>query len=286
MLDNTISKKAYELLLFDLDGTLYSGNQVIKEAPKLIQLARAHNQKMAFVTNNSTKTPDQVVRHLEAFGITAYPDEVITSSLVTAYYLQQQNADQVFIIGESGLRQAIEAIGDCRIINSPDYSYERLSQNDDLSNCQYVVVGLDRQMTYEKLACAAIAIRKGAGFIATNVDKALPTEHGLLPGNGSIVSLIQTATGVEPVVMGKPEQHILRYLDSEYNIDRTKMLMIGDNYETDIMLGINGQIDTALVYSGYTQPHAIKDKVQPSYQWDTLLQFEKEVAFYSSSTNN
>lgn len=279
------NRKAYELLLFDLDGTLYSGNQIIREAPQLILKAKEHGQKIAYVTNNSTKTPEQVVEHLKRFGIEANPTEVITSSLATAFYLKRRRAEQIYLIGEEGLKQAIEGAG-CQVINSHSFDYHLLSHHPALKSCQYVVVGLDREITYQKLACATIAINHGAGFIATNIDKALPTEHGLLPGNGSLVSVIQTATGIKPVVIGKPEQLMVEYIDEVFKVKRSSMLMIGDNYETDIMLGINGQIDTALVYSGFSKPEDIKELIQPTYQWENLSQFERDVSFYSSNSSS
>jgi len=137
------------------------------------------------------------------------------------------------------------------------------------------VLGIDREITYEKLALGAIAIRNGAKFVSTNADIALPTERGLLPGNGALTSVLAVATQTKPVFIGKPEpiitEQALEYLGSK----KEETIMVGDNYDTDILAGIRTGIDTLLVHTGVTTKEMLKTKeVQPTYTVDTLDQWE------------
>lgn len=117
-------------------------------------------------------------------------------------------------------------------------------------NPDFVVVGLDRDITYEKLAKACLAVRNGATFISTNGDIAIPTERGLLPGNGSLTSVVAVSTGVDPIFIGKPESIIMEQALKVLGIEKNEALMVGDNYDTDILAGINAGMHTLLVHTG------------------------------------
>ena len=136
-------------------------------------------------------------------------------------------------------------------------------------------MGIDRNVNYEKLAEACLAIRAGAHFIATNSDKAIPTERGLVPGNGSFVKLVEHATGVKPIFVGKPESHMLGYIQSIGGYKKDKMVMIGDNYDTDVLAGVRFGIDTVLVEGGVTSKADLKVKeTQPTHFFHTLLEWK------------
>ena len=135
----------------------------------------------------------------------------------------------------------------------------------------YVVVGIDRTITYEKLAKACIAVRNGATFISTNGDIAIPTERGLLPGNGSLTAVITVSTEVEPIFIGKPESIIMEQALTQLGTSKEETLMIGDNYRTDILAGIHAGIDTLLVHTGVTtKEHLETVEEQPVYTAQTL----------------
>lgn len=212
-----------------------------------------------FVTNNSSRTPKQVADKLMRFDIPASEEQVFTTSMATAQHIAQQKKDaSVYVIGEEGIRQAIEENG--------------LSFGEE--NAEFVVVGIDRGITYEKLATGCLAIRNGARFISTNGDVAIPTERGLLPGNGSLTSVLTVSTGVEPVFIGKPESIIMEQAMRVLGTDISETLMVGDNYATDIMAGINAGMDTLLVHTGVTKREHMADyDRKPTYAIDSLTEW-------------
>ncbi|MBM6615777.1 TIGR01457 family HAD-type hydrolase [Desemzia sp. RIT804] len=251
----------YKGYLIDLDGTMYKGKTPIPEAPIFIQQLRNKNIPFLFLTNNSTKTPEVAAKNLqENFGIQALPEEVYTSSLATADYLKSlNNGNKVFVIGEEGLKQALRNKGFVEETEEPDY----------------VVLGLDQMATYEKFKIATLAIRNGAQFIATNKDTNLPTESGLVPGAGSLAALLMTATRIEPTFVGKPETIIMEEALKLLDLPAQEVLMVGDNYETDILAGINSDIDTLLVLTGFTKLEDLADVlVQPTYIIDSLKEWD------------
>jgi len=247
--------KEYKGYLIDLDGTMYIGSEPIKEAGGFIKRLRETNLPFLFVTNNSTNHPAVVADKLNSLNVEAYEEEIYTSSLATADFLRTMEGHAVFVIGEEGLKSSIEEAG-----------YENNSKNPD-----HVVVGLDRNVTYDDFEKATLAIRNGANFIATNKDTNLPTEKGLIPGTGSLVALIEKATRKSPVFVGKPESIIMNESIKHIGLNKNDVLMVGDNYETDILAGINNDIDTLLVLTGFTSKSELEtfDK-QPTFVIDNL----------------
>nr|WP_236838744.1 TIGR01457 family HAD-type hydrolase [Caldalkalibacillus salinus] len=260
--------KNYKLMIIDLDGTMYRGNERIDEAAPFVQQLVETGQDYIFLTNNSTKTTSDVLTHLQGFDIPVKPEQVYTTSKAAADYVTRESqAPSVYMIGEKGLQQALSEAG-CRLVDSEE----------ELQHCDYVIIGLDRHVTYEKLAKATIAVRAGATFISTNADKALPTERGLLPGNGAITSVVETATRTAPLYIGKPESLMLDMILKEKQIEQSDALLIGDNYDTDISTGIRAGVDTAIVFTGFTSKEELeKKKAQPTYKWDHLLQYEHDI---------
>jgi 4-nitrophenyl phosphatase len=187
---------------------------------------------------------------------------VYTTALATAQYLKEElHSPRVYVIGEEGLTGAIQEAG-CEITEEkPDV----------------VVVGLDRQFTYEKMKKACLAIRAGAKFIGTNADRALPTEEGLLPGSGSLSMAIASATGVKPLFIGKPEVIMVRYALKRLGVAPSDVLVVGDNLETDIRAGVNSGMDTLLVYTGVTTPEmAEKADIRATYSVKSLRDWIKQ----------
>ncbi|SFI87361.1 TIGR01457 family HAD-type hydrolase [Thermoflavimicrobium dichotomicum] len=251
--------KKYEGYLIDLDGTLYRGSEMIPDAVEFIKRLQQAERRYLYLTNNSSRLPEQVAERLRAFGFPAKPEQVYTSALATANYLKEElSSPYVYVIGEEGLKRAIEEAGCTLTENNPEV----------------VVVGIDRQFTYEKMKKASLFIRQGAQLIGSNPDKALPTEIGLLPGAGSLIAAIATATGVKPLIIGKPEPIILRYALEKLGSSPENTLIIGDNLETDILAGVNSQIDTLLVYSGVTTPEMYEhSSISATYQVASLSEW-------------
>lgn len=249
--------KHYQQYLIDLDGTMYRGKERIPAAKQFIERLNAAGIKHLFVTNNSTKTPAEVAENLTRHhGIVTEPGQVYTSSLATVAYLQAANVQSVLMIGEHGLQAALQEHGFNLVTQGP---------------ADAVVVGLDRNLVYEDLARATLAIRAGAKFIVTNPDTNLPSERGMIPSTGAIAAAIQTATQVEPVVIGKPSKLIMDAAMQYAQANPKQTIMVGDNYQTDILAGIHADIDTLLVYSGLSTPKAVaKEPIQPTYTVDSL----------------
>ncbi|MBI5974135.1 TIGR01457 family HAD-type hydrolase [Staphylococcus canis] len=249
--------KHYKGYLIDLDGTMYKGSEEIPGAREFIEYLNTHHIPHLYVTNNSTKAPEDVVKKLATVGIEATPDEVITSAMATADYISQQQPNAtVYMIGDDGLKTAL-ASQDLKIL-------------DDI-NVDYVVVGLDENINYEKLSKATLAVQQGATFISTNQDPSIPKEQGFLPGNGSLTSVITVSSKHNPIFIGKPETPIMEQALEAIQLDKSEVAMIGDLYDTDIMAGINVGIDTIHVQTGVTsEAEAMSKATPPTYSFKDL----------------
>ncbi|SES22628.1 TIGR01457 family HAD-type hydrolase [Salisediminibacterium halotolerans] len=254
--------KNYQGYLIDLDGTMYRGEETIDAAAKFVERLNEKNIPHLFVTNNSSRTPEQVAEKLSAMNIPATAKDVFTTSMATANYIYDQfGTVSVYMIGEEGLSQALKDKGMKLSTTQP----------------KAVVIGIDRAINYEKLSNACLAVRAGAAFISTNADVAIPSEEGLLPGNGSITSVVSVSTGRSPQFIGKPESVIVDQALDVLGTDRSETLMVGDNYDTDIMAGINAEMDTLLVHTGVTSPRELQEKaVQPTYVRTSLDEWKIE----------
>lgn len=230
-----------EALLFDLDGTLYRGNEPIPGADRLI--ANAHNRGIPclYVTNNSTRTPLEVADHLAVMGIPAKEEEIVTSASAAAYYVQSRypGAD-TYVIGERGLREALKA-ADLHLLGDSPSEDRRAA---------LVVQGLDRNLTYERIRIAVKHLLEGADFVQTNPDRLLPVDDGFLPGAGSLGAVLQTATGIEPIVIGKPSNIIMDFSLKLSGTAPNRSWVIGDNPYTDLAAARNAGCPSILVLTG------------------------------------
>lgn len=237
-------KHKSKALLIDLDGTLYHGKHRIDGADEWIAALQNKNIPYMFVTNNSSRTPDEVAAHLRKMGIPAGKEDVYTSALAAAQYLQElQPGARVSYIGEQGLETALRNAG--------------MQITDE--NPAFVVQGIDRNFSYEKLASAANFIRSGAQYIVTNPDLLLPTDNGIQPGAGTIAAAIQAATQTEPIIIGKPSNIIMRYALEKLGCRPGEAIVIGDNAFTDLRAGESAGCDTILVLTGITTAANMKE---------------------------
>jgi 4-nitrophenyl phosphatase len=259
--------KQTEAFLIDLDGTLFRGTEVIPDAPAFIQWLQDTGRRYLYVTNNSTRTPEQVAEHLRHLGIPATADDCFTSSMVAARYIKEEGGagKRAFILGEEGLRQALTDVG-CHLV--PEEAEPGEEQTD------YVVSGMDRSFDYNKLKRASLLIQAGATYIATNLDKALPTEAGLLPGSGSLAAAIATASRTEPVVMGKPQARMIEFaLEALGGIPKERAVVVGDNLDTDILAGVNAGVRSIMVLTGFHSREDIPAATgQPTLVVETLTE--------------
>ncbi|MFS0674366.1 TIGR01457 family HAD-type hydrolase [Ornithinibacillus sp. 179-J 7C1 HS] len=253
----------YEGYLIDLDGTVYRGNEVIEEAPEFIKELKKRNIPYLFLTNNSSKSQDQISVKLNQLGVESTPENVFTSSMATAKYIKQMYPGaRCYCIGEVGLFDALEREG--------------ITVTEEI-DCDVVVMGIDRHITYEKLAKATLAVRNGATFISTNSDNALPTERGLMPGNGAFTSVVSVSTGVDPQFIGKPETIIVKEALQVLGTKPDKTILVGDNYNTDIKAGINSGMDTLMVFTGVTKFEEYESlPIKPTYFIQNLSKWFKK----------
>jgi 4-nitrophenyl phosphatase len=249
--------------LIDLDGTLYRGHEPIPHAAAFIQWLQQHHMPYLLVTNNSSRTPEQVAEHLQEFGIEVPAAAVYTSSQAAAQYLTEQRGGcRVHMVGEAGLRIALEASGFALDVTTPDY----------------VVQGIDRSFTYGKLTEAVRHLKVGATYVLTNPDRMLPSDGGLMPGAGSLAAAITAASGVEPVVIGKPSPIIMAYAIERLGLPAADVWVIGDNVHTDILGGRLAGCRTALVLTGVATADNVQEQlasadVTPDLICDDLKHF-------------
>lgn len=224
-------------LLIDLDGTLYHGRYRIEGADLLIERLKEMQIPFLYVTNNSSRTPEQVAAHLMEMGIPALPEEVCTSSLAAAKYIAEESPGaRVAMLGEEGLREALLSAGLNIVEQSPEY----------------VIQGIDRSFHYEKLTRAVRWIQEGSVSILTNPDLQLPSDTGLMPGAGSLGAAIEAASGVKPTVIGKPSSILMKFASDRLGLAPEDTYVIGDNIRTDIAAGAHAGCKTVLVMTGIT----------------------------------
>ncbi|OIO85442.1 MAG: hypothetical protein AUK01_06180 [Anaerolineae bacterium CG2_30_57_67] len=227
-------------LILDMDGVIWKADAPIGDLPAIFAEIRRRGLKFVFATNNSTRTPQQYVDQLARLGVAVEGWQVVTSSLAAADLIARQLPAHapVFAIGEDGL---IQALIEKNLIVLPAESAE---------SAQAVVLGIDRKVNFQKMAEAALLVRRGVPFYATNLDKTFPTPRGQIPGAGAWASVIITASGSEPIVAGKPSTALMELALARLALPREAALVVGDRLETDIAAGQAAHCPTALVLSG------------------------------------
>ncbi|MFZ0474451.1 MAG: TIGR01457 family HAD-type hydrolase [Halobacillus sp.] len=252
----------YEAYLIDLDGTMYRGEKRVEGASEFVNYLETNQLPFMFLTNNSSKTAVQVADKLNDLGIAARNDQIMTSSMAAAIYIsRQQGPSKVHIIGEQGLVDAMVQEGHELVDDHPDF----------------VIIGIDHNINYEKLTKACLHVRNGASFISTNGDRSIPTERGMVPGNGALTSVISVSTGIEPIFIGKPESIIMEQALARLGYNEMQVLMVGDNYNTDILAGINAGMDTLMVETGVSSFQEIENyQKQPTYKYKNLIEWMNE----------
>jgi len=234
---DTLALQQLGAFVFDMDGVIYRSNRVLPGAARLVERLRKRGVPHLFLTNNSTTPAAAVAERLQAMGIPASADDILTSADATAEYLAHEMPGcSVLVVGESGIREALAGRG--------------FTLTTDPRRADAVVAGMDRQTTYERLKDASLAIQAGARFVATNLDANLPAEEGLIPGAGSIVGLLEIASGVKAHAIGKPAPGIFRQALARLRAEPGVTAAIGDRPETDILGGQAAGLRTIAVLTG------------------------------------
>jgi len=240
--------------IIDMDGVIYHGNRLLKGAAELVEWMNKNNKPYLFLTNSSERSPIELAQKLSRLGIDVEPEHFYTSALATASFLASQHpGGSAYVIGEPGLVQALYDVG-----------YTMNNVNPD-----YVVVGEGRGYSIESVERAVRLVFGGARLIGTNPDLSGPVEDGIVPACGALVAPIELATKTKAYFIGKPNPLIMRHGLSRLNSRREETAIIGDRMDTDIISGIETEIETILVLSGVT---AMADLPQFPYRPKHILE--------------
>lgn len=245
---NILDKKGF---ICDMDGVIYHGNRLLDGVAEFVNWLIENDKKFVFLTNSPEKTPHELSMKLERMGLSVHPDHFYTSAMATAAFLKSQMPDcTAYVIGEAALSKAL---------------YDQGIYMNDV-NPDYVVVGETRTYSFEKIEKAIALINKGAKLIGTNPDTIGPTENGVMPATGSLVAPIEIATGKKAYFVGKPNPLMLRHGLRRLGCHSEEIAFIGDRMDTDIIAGIESNVDTVLVLSGVTAKEDIdKFPYRPKY---------------------
>lgn len=267
-------------LMIDMDGVLWRGDEPSPGLERFFAFLRRHEIRFTLATNNASRTPEQYAAKLSGFGVEVPLECILTSALVVASYLAEvaPRGSRVYCIGEDGLEQALEHQG--FVLTGAEESGP--AREAAPPQADYVVVGWDRHLTWQELADAALLIHDGAGFLGTNPDVSFPTERGPAPGNGAILAALEAATGVEPVVTGKPEPRIYQEALRRMDAAPETTAMVGDRLDTDIAGAAKVGLTTVLTLSGIsTAEDVARSRITPDLvcedieslaaQWEEVL---------------
>jgi 4-nitrophenyl phosphatase len=223
-----------------MDGVMWKGDSPIGDLPEIFARIRERGLKVAFATNNGTRTPGQYVERLAGFGVQAGSELVVTSALGIANLLGQRfpHGGKVFAIGGEGVMTALKEQG-----------FELLPL-EQAEKSQAVVMGIDININFDKMREATLLVRRGIPFYATNPDKTFPTPRGEIPGAGAWVSVVTTATDIQPQYAGKPAPYLIDLARARLGTAKEETLVVGDRLETDIAGGQAAGCPCALVLSG------------------------------------
>jgi glycerol-1-phosphatase len=233
--------QAYDVALLDLDGVVYLGGAAVPGAPEALAEARRRGMRLAFVTNNASRSPSAIAAQLNGLGVPATSAEIVTSAQAAAHLIADRlpAGSPVLVVGGIGLRIALRERGLRPVSTAAEHPAA-------------VVQGFGPEVGYPILAEAGLAVRAGAWYVASNVDTTLPTARGIQPGNGSLVQVIVTATGRKPVVAGKPEPPL--HSEAVERSGARRPLVVGDRLDTDIEGAVRVGADSMLVFTGVTRP--------------------------------
>lgn len=246
----------------DMDGVIYHGNKVLDGVKEFVNWLKDENKRFVFLTNSSERTIRELREKLLRMGIDVGPDHFYTSALATATFLGNQKPNgSAYIIGEAGLINAL-------------YNNGYTSNNIDPD---YVVMGESRSYSYEIIEKAVNLVKNGARLVGTNPDISGPIENGIAPATKALIAPIELATGKQAYFVGKPNPLMMRIALKKIGVQREDAIIIGDRMDTDIVAGIEAEIDTCLVLSGIADRAAIEDfAYRPHYILDGVNEIVKD----------
>ncbi len=251
--------KAKKGFICDMDGVIYHGNMLLPGVKEFVEWLTRENKRFLFLTNSSERSPRELSQKLSRLGLTVSEDHFYTSAMATAAFLASQKPDgSAYVIGEPGLINALYDAG--------------FSMND--INPDYVVVGETSSYNWEKIEKATLLVNKGAKLIGANPDVSAPSERGIIPATGAIVAPIAQASGKRAYFVGKPNPLMMRHAIRLLQVNVEDAMIIGDRMDTDIIAGIESEIDTTLVLSGVSSLESIKEfPYRPTYIMNGVCDF-------------
>ena len=252
--------KSVQHIITDMDGVLVKGSQIIPGADRFIARLQEQGREYLLLTNNSLYTPRDLAHRLHTLGMEIPTERLFTSAMATADFLQSQRQDgTAFVVGASGLTQAIHEIGYVITDVDPDY----------------VVLGETEGYNFESITKAVRLIEGGARFIATNPDVSGPSEAGTVPGCGAMAALIEKASGKAPMYVGKPNPLMMRSALNYLDVHSEDTVMVGDRMDTDIVAGVESGMRTILVLTGVTRREDIdRFPYQPTWVLESVAEIE------------
>lgn len=254
------SLKDINVFLLDMDGTIYLGDELIQGAKEFLVRIKERGKRYIFLTNNSSKNKKTYVEKLNRLGIDAVEDEVFTSGEATTMYINKEKPGaKIYLLGTEALEEEFVKSG---------FVLEK-ERNKDID---YVVLGFDTTLTYEKLWGACEYISEGVEYIATHPDFNCPLANDkFMPDAGAMAAFIEASTGRTPRVIGKPNKEVVDSISLKYGLSKDDMAMVGDRLYTDIKTGQNAGITSILVYSGETKEEDYKSsEIKGDYVFDSV----------------
>ena len=263
----------YTTYLIDLDGVIYRGNDLLQGAKEFISWLETHHKKYLFLTNNSFATGTQIRAKLERLGIATDNAHLLTAGQAAVQNIARRLPQGVvYVVGEQPLVELVESNG-------------LKAASTDANEADAVLVGLDRDFDYSVMTCAMNVVRSGALFVTINRDPVLPIAGGFIPGCGALAAAIETASGVTPEVVGKPEPMLLQEAMHILGSQPGETVMIGDGLQVDILAGLNARTHTLLLLSGSSSREDLeKSPIKPDHVYENLADLMKELAQESTST--
>ncbi len=254
----------YDSFIFDLDGTVYRGENIIPDADKTINELKQIGKRVLFISNKTTGTVKDYYYFLKSFGLNIKEDEILNSTIVVKNYLLENHAkDKFFAISEQVF---IDELKSCGLLFS-----------NDPKEIAVLLISLDRTLNYDKLEIAAKALENGARFFAANIDDTCPVDGGEVLDAGSTISALEKRTHKKlELHFGKPSDFMMNEIISRLDGNLSNALLIGDRLETDILMGINLGIDTALVSTGVRHYMNGNSEIKPTYYFNSVADILKK----------
>lgn len=259
--------KDIKCFLLDMDGTFYLGNRLFDGSLEFLDMLEENDRTFLFLTNNSSKSSSAYKEKLANLGCKVEEDKVFTSGEATTIYLRKRkNGAKVFLLGTPYLEEEFQQKG-FRLVKDRNETPD------------YVVLGFDTTITYDKLWMACDFIRDGVEYIATHPDFNCPLEEGkFMPDAGAIIKMIEASTDKLPIIIGKPHEYIIEAITEKYKLQRSEIAMVGDRLYTDIKLGINTGITSILVLSGETTDELYKkSEIKADYVFPSIKELGEAV---------